>query len=59
LDNGYRYKKLSAPQEMVNKISTHFKDPEEQARMFFECYAIHSGKEKIHRVLDHLGIPVY
>ena len=49
---------LSAPQEMVDEISL-LQDPEEQARMFFERYSVHSGKESIRRVLDQLGIPLY
>jgi len=52
-------KELLTPQEMVDEISTRSKDPEEQARMFFEYYTIRSGKENIRRVLNNLGIPVY
>ena len=46
---------LSAPQEMVDNITTSSQDPEEQARMFFQQYTVYSRKEKIYHALDQLG----
>ena len=49
---------LSAPQEMVNNVTSSSEDPEEQARMFLQHYTVYSRKEKIYHALDELGITI-
>ena len=46
---------VSAPQVMLNNIITSTEDPEEQARRFFQQFAVYSMKENIYEALDQLG----
>ena len=46
---------LDAPQEMINEITSSSQDPEEQARMFLQCYTLYSRKDNIYRALQQLG----
>ena len=49
---------VSAPQEMLDNIIMSTQDPEEQARRFFQQYAVYSRKENIHQALHQLGQPL-
>ena len=49
---------LAAPPEMMHNITSSSQDPEEQARMFLQQYAVYSRKENIYHALNKLGVGI-